>query len=163
MWCDSVVWCGVIVWCDSVWSDLNTVVIQDWYPAVTAGCLTSLYLMIYTADLTTLTLLSVVGLLLTLLDYLTPLVAAKVFPADSWSREKEKKLESLCRALVNTGVFLRSCWATYSQAKAGKPTLHFGATLILLLCSAYLGSLVSGMMLSYILLMVTLMLPGLYR
>ena len=119
--------------------------------------------MVYSADLTSLTLLSVVGLLFTLLDYLTPLVAAKVFPADSWSRDKEKKLESLCRALVNTGVFLRSCWSTYSQAKAGKPTLHFGATVTGLLTSAYLGSLVSGMLLSYILLMVTLMLPGLYR
>ena len=130
---------------------------------MTAGCLTSLYLMIYSADLTTLTLLSVLGLLLTLLDYLTPLVAAKVFPADSWNGAKEKKLESFCRALVNTGVFLSSCWSTYSQAKAGKPTLHFGVTVVLLLSSAYLGSLVSGMILSYIVLMVSLMLPGLYR
>ena len=130
---------------------------------MTAGCLTSLYLMVYSADLTTLTLLSVLGLLITLLDYLTPLVAAKVFPADSWSREKEKKLDSLCRAVVNTGVFLRSCWSTYSQAKAGKPTLHFGATVTLLLTSAYLGSLVSGIILSYLVLMVLLMLPGLYR
>ena len=146
-----------------MWSHLNTVVTQDWYPAVTAGCLTSLYLMIYSADLTTLTLLSRLGILLAVLDYLAPLVATKVFPADSWSRDKEKKLESLCRALVNTGVFLRSCWSTYSQAKAGKPTLHFGATVSILLTSAYLGSLVSGMMLSYILLMVTLMLPGLHR
>ena len=119
--------------------------------------------MVYSADLTTLTLLSVLGLLVTLLDYLAPLVAAKVFPADSWNRDKEKKLESLCRALVNTGVFFRSCWSTYSQAKAGKPALHFGATVTLLLTSAYIGSLVSGMMLSYIVLMVILMLPGLYR
>ena len=146
-----------------VWSRLNTVVTQDWSPAVTAGCLTSLYLMIYSADLTTLTLLSRFGILLAVLDYLTPLVATKVFPATSWSRDKEKKLESLCRAMVKTRVFLRSCWSTYCQAKAGKPTLHFGATVSILLTSAYLGSLVSGMMLSYILLMVTLMLPGLYR
>ena len=119
--------------------------------------------MVYSADLTTLTLLSVLGLLLTLLDYLTPIVAAKVFPADSWNKDKEKKLDSLCRALVNTGVFLRSCWATYGQAKAGKPALHFGVTVTLLVSSAYLGSLLSGMILSYIVLMVLLMLPGLYR
>ena len=103
------------------------------------------------------------GLLTTLLDYLAPLVASKVFPAESWNSEKEKKLESLCRSVVNTGVFLRSCWLTYSQAKAGKPAIHFGATVSFLLISAYLGSLVSGMMLSYMVLMVLLMLPGLHR
>lgn len=136
---------------------------QDWYPAVTAGCLTSFYLFIYSMDPSSLTLLSLLGLVVTLLDYLTPLITSKVFPADSWSPEKEKKLESFCRTVLLTTCFIRNCCSTFNEAKSSKPALHFAGTVALLLSTAYLGSLVSGMMLSYITLMVLLMLPGLHR
>ena len=136
---------------------------QDWYPAVTAGCLTTIYLMLYTFDPSTLTLLSVLGLLATLLDYLMPLISSKVFSPASWTSDKEKKLESLCGTLINTGVFLRSCSSTFNQTKTSRPAIHFASTVSLLLITAFLGSKVSGMMLSYIVMMVLLMLPGLHR
>ena len=135
---------------------------QDWYPALTAGCLTTFYLILYTADPTTLTLLSLLALILTLLDYLTPLILSKVSP-NSWNTNKEKKLESLCRAVLNTGLFLRSCRSMFNETKTSRPAITFAATVTLLIASAFIGSKVSGMFLSYMILMVLLMLPGLRR
>jgi len=49
-----------------------------------------------------LTLLSMIGLLVTLLDYAVPRIQAKLFPENSWSPEKERKLENICQELVNS-------------------------------------------------------------
>ena len=49
-----------------------------------------------------LTLLSMIGLLVTLLDYAVPRIQAKLFPENSWSPEKERKLENICQELVTS-------------------------------------------------------------
>lgn len=102
------------------------------------------------------------ALIITLLDYLTPLIISRISP-NSWSSDKEKKLERLCRAMLNTGIFLRSCRSTFQQTKTNRPAIHFAATVSILVASAFIGSKVSGMFLSYMILMILLMLPGLIR
>lgn len=47
-----------------------------------------------------LTLVSLVGLVATILDYSIPRVQAKLFPETAWTAEKEKRLEQICQELV---------------------------------------------------------------
>ena len=110
-----------------------------------------------------LTLLSIIGLVVTLLDYLGPILIDKIFCSTQWTGEKEKKLDNVCKSVVNTTFFVSSCWTSLSNLKTTSPITHFGVTTTSLLLLAYIGSLVSGMFLSYILTMLVLMLPGLYR
>ena len=110
-----------------------------------------------------LTLLSIIGLVITLLDYLGPLLLEKIFSPTQWTGEKEKKLDNVCESVVNISLLVLSCCTSFCSLKTSSPMTHFGVTTTSLLLLAYIGSMVSGMFLSYILWMLTLMLPGLYR
>ena len=55
-----------------------------------------------------LTLMSVCGLVMTLLDYIIPKVVASVFSEDSWTSEKEKKLEQICQEMVSNYLYFFS-------------------------------------------------------
>jgi len=136
---------------------------KDWYPAVTAGSLTMVYLILFWLSPSMLTLLSIVGLLFTMLDYLGPKLMDRIFSPSLWTGEKEKKLDNVCKSLVSISLLGSSCCNSFSNLKTNSPMTHFSITASSLLVLAYLGSLVSGMFLSYILTLVALMLPGLYR
>ena len=90
---------------------------QDWYPAVTAGVVTVLYLMVYSLDPSMITLVSLLGLLVTLLDYTVPKVVDKVFPRSGWTEAKERKLERVARTINSSSLFLHNCCNSYQQAK----------------------------------------------
>ena len=121
------------------------------------------YLFLFWLSPSMLTLLSTLGLPFTLLDYLGPKLMDKIFSPDHWTGEKEKKLENVCKSMVSLSMLLSSCSTSFSNMRASSPLTHFSVTTISLLVLAYLGSLVSGVFLSYIFLIVVLMLPGLYR
>jgi len=151
-------WREVVIIIDSVlaWD-------KDWYPAVTAGSLTVTYLILFWLSPSILTLLSIIGLVLTLLDYLGPLLMDKIFSSAQWTGEKEKKLDAVCKSVVNITLLISSCCTSFCSLKTSSPMTHFGVTSTSLLLLAYIGSMVSGMFLSYILTLLFLMLPGLYR
>ena len=121
------------------------------------------YLILFWLSPSILTLLSLIGLVITLLDYLGPLLLEKIFSPTQWTGEKEKKLDNVCKSVVNISLLVLSCCTSFCSLKTSSPMTHFGVTTTSLLLLAYIGSMVSGMFLSYILSMLTLMLPGLYR
>lgn len=47
-----------------------------------------------------LTLISMTGLVLTLLDYIVPRIMASLFPEASWTAEKEKRFDQICNEMV---------------------------------------------------------------
>jgi len=151
-------WREVVIIMDSVlaWE-------KDWYPAVTAGSLTMFYLILFWLSPSMLTLLSTMGLLITMLDYLGPKLMDKLYSSAEWTGEKEKKLDNVCKSVVSTSLLVSTCYTSFSSMRTTSPMTHFSITTCSLLVLAYLGSLVSGVFLSYITLMVVMMLPGLYR
>lgn len=151
-------WREVVIIMDSVlaWE-------KDWYPAVTAGSLTMFYLILFWLSPSMLTLLSTMGLLITMVDYLGPKLMDKLFSPAQWTGEKERKLDSVCKSVVSTYLLVSTCFTSFSSMKTTSPMTHFSLTTCSLLVLAYLGSLVSGVFLSYLSLLVVLMLPGLYR
>ena len=56
-----------------------------------------------------------------------------------------------------------SVCSKYRGARTSAPVYHAAVTTVTLLVTAFIGSLVSGAVLAYLVLMVTLMLPGLHR
>ena len=110
-----------------------------------------------------LTLVSSFGLIFTLLDYLGPKLLEKLFSSDQWTGDKEKRLDKICKSVVDICLLITSVLNYYSELKKTSPMSHFLITSSLLLVSAYVGSLVSGFLLSYLMMMIVLMLPGLHR
>jgi hypothetical protein len=151
-------WREIVVLMDSVlsWE-------KEWYPAVTSGTLSVLFLLIWTQDPNMLTLLSMVGLVATLLDYAVPRIQAKLFPETSWSPEKERKLETICQDLVFMRTGLGRVCERVSGFKESAPLMYLSGVVVTLYLVSYLGALFSGFFLTYILLITVCMLPGLHR
>ncbi len=77
---------------------------QEWYPAVTSGLLTALFLVLWYQDPSFLTLLATLGLCLTVLDYAVPRIQDKIFPESAWTGEKEKRLDQFCQNMVSNSI-----------------------------------------------------------
>jgi len=135
---------------------------QDLYPAVTAGLVTAGYVLVYWLSPSLVTLASCLCLVATLLDYLVPLLADMIIPRTSWTEAKDKKLEVVARFLVTMSQLVASTCAKYREARTQAPVYHVAITSITLLTTAFLGTMVSGIWLSYLVLMLALMLPGLH-
>jgi len=134
---------------------------QDWHPALTAGTVTTLYLAVYYFSPSLLTLVSLLGLLATLLDYSVPLLTSKLAPA--WTAEKEARLEKLARFLLGVSACISTMVTTCRQYKLSAPLYHFAGSCLLLAGTAYLGTILSGMFLAYSTTMLIVMLPGLHK
>merc|ERR1712112_615868 len=114
------------------------------------------------SHLSLITVLGLLGLLITLLDYFLPIISDKLVPRDSWDDAKEKKLDNLIRFYLSSSQLTLTMITSFLQYRLTSPLYHFIITSLVLLLTAFLGSMVSGLVLSYLFLMLTLMLPGLH-
>merc|ERR1712127_247944 len=114
-------------------------------------------------DPTLVTLLSLIGLFLSLADYLGPKILDKIFKPESWTGEKEKRLEGGCQSLVSLSLLLSSLSFSLSSMKHSSPLIHFSVVTVGLLLLAWLGTIFSGLLLLYLSSMLVAMLPGLHR
>ena len=114
-------------------------------------------------DPTLVTLAAVVGLLLTLADYLGPRLLDRLYRPDAWTDAKERRLEAVCRSLASLRLLLSSLCSSLGALRANSPILHFGAVSSALVVVAWLGTVFSGLFLLYTASMLLVMLPGLHR
>lgn len=136
---------------------------KDFYPAITFGVLTLNFLIVWYMDMTLLTLLALAGLGLTLADFLGPKIMDKVFKPESWTGEKEKKLDTISADLANMGQTVSGAAQCVSDAKSKKPVIHFLGTVCALFTLAWIGNRVNNFFLLYFFVLTLAMLPGLHR
>lgn len=151
-------WREILVITDSVlgWE-------KEWYPAVTSGLLTSVFLLLWYEDPSILTLLAIIGLLVTVADYAVPRFQDKMFPETAWTGEKEKRLDQFCQNMMFAKSCVRRVGEVMGQYRETAPITYLSGVVVMLYLLAYLGTLFSGFFLTYVLLLVLCMIPGLQR
>jgi len=151
-------WREVVIRADSVlgWE-------CDWYPAVTGGLLTAVFLFVWYWDPTLLTFVAFLGLMATLADYIGPKVINQVFGSDSWNGAKDKKYDDVCGEIVSAIDSVESAFRFCREARNKKPIVHFVATCGSLVVLAWLGNRINNFFLAYVLTLGLAMLPGLHR
>merc|ERR1719315_159978 len=70
------------------------------------------------------TLLSLLGLVVTMLDYLGPMLMDRIFSSTQWTGEKEKKLDYVCKSVVSASLLFSSCCSSYSTLKMRIIAMH---------------------------------------
>lgn len=73
---------------------------KKWYPGVTFGTVTVIYLMLWCMDPPFLTLVSSIGIILSVMDFLVPTMITKFYPSSSWTKNEEKLFEEICKSIV---------------------------------------------------------------
>lgn len=73
---------------------------QQWHPCAIVAAITLIYLFIWLLDLNFLATFAVVGLFLNFVDFIVPIICNSIYSPNSWTGQKEKMFEDICRSIV---------------------------------------------------------------
>lgn len=95
---------------------------QQWYPGVIGGVITFLYILIWLLDFSFLTLVAVIALLVTVVDYGYPLVSKFIFKPEQWSGAQEKLYEEVIENIVSVKLCLKKSISSFFGSRSERST-----------------------------------------
>ncbi|XP_068605542.1 ADP-ribosylation factor-like protein 6-interacting protein 1 [Brachionichthys hirsutus] len=134
---------------------------KPWFPGVLVGATTVLFLLVYYLDPSVLTGLSCTVMLLCLADYLVPTLAPRVFGSNKWTTEQQQRFHDICGNLVRSRRRVGGWWQRIGALKEEKPKMYFASVVSGLLAAAWIGQQVHNLFLTYLMVSLLLLLPGL--
>ncbi|XP_017004565.2 ADP-ribosylation factor-like protein 6-interacting protein 1 [Drosophila takahashii] len=132
---------------------------KQYYAGVVFGATSVLYLLLWWLDLSLITLLSLLGLITLLLDYVFPTVSRLLFGGVNWDGDQEAKFEDVCGQVcaVKSNMVL---WYDY-LFKERKSTVFVIVISLGLLALAWIGAIFNNLLLMYLATLLIAMWPGL--
>jgi len=138
--------------------------VVDWeeafHPGVIFGVVSFLFLVIWYVEPTFLSFLSLVALIITVADYLLPLVLPRLLPMDAWSEEEQRRYDAVCDAIVGAKYESRALFFRAQEMKAERPRLYLALTSVALLLLAWIGSALGDLTLLYLITLGAALYPG---
>lgn len=95
---------------------------QQWYPGVIGGVLTFLFILIWLLDFSTLTLIAVVAIIVTVVDYGYPMVSKFIFKAENWSGAQEKLYEEVIENIVSVKLYIQKSISSFFSSRSERST-----------------------------------------
>lgn len=133
---------------------------KQWHPtAILTGC-TVLFTLLWLSDPTVLTIISSIGLLLTIGDYVLPTVVASIFKNDNWNAHKQNEYEEICTNIVLYKTKFELLVTSYYRMRVTNSKMYFTLTILALSILTWIGSAVNNLLLSYLFVVMVLLLPG---
>lgn len=78
---------------------------------------------IWLLDPSLLTAISIIGLTITISDYIVPVLTSSMMKGDTWSEKKEKQLDEVCKVLLKYYNVLANRICTFCELRTIKPKL----------------------------------------
>ncbi|KAH8369006.1 hypothetical protein KR200_007039, partial [Drosophila serrata] len=132
---------------------------KQYYAGVVFGSISVLYLTLWYLDLSLITLVSLLGLMTILMDYVFPTVSRLVFGNINWDGDQEAKFEDVCSQVCSIKANL-AVWYDY-LFKERKSTVFVIIISIGLLGLAWIGAIINNLLLMYLATLLIAMWPGL--
>lgn len=73
---------------------------KKYYPGIIFGLNSALFALLWYLDLSVLSLIAIILLALTVVDYVFPIISKIIFKAENWNGAQEKKFEEVCQEIV---------------------------------------------------------------
>ena len=138
--------------------------VVDWeeafHPAVVFGVVTILFLLLWWAEPTFLSFLSLLLLFVAVVDYLLPFILPRLFPSDGWNADLQNRYFAICASLVGLKYDARALFFRAQEVKIQRPRLYLALTSVALLLVAWIGSALGDFTLLYLLSLVVALYPG---
>lgn len=99
---------------------------KNWHPAAIIGVSTIFFTLVWLLDPSILSALSLIGLTLTISDYIVPVLAKSLFKPELWTAVKEKQFEEICKAVVLYQNKIHSSVHLYFGMRSERPKLVSG-------------------------------------
>ncbi|KAK4876418.1 hypothetical protein RN001_012840 [Aquatica leii] len=134
---------------------------KNWYPGAIIGGSTFLFLNLWVLDPSILTTISILGLTITISDYLVPIVTSAIFKPESWTKDKDEDLINICRKVVEYKSKLEISSQCFYEMRCTKPKMYYGFTILTMLFMAWIGNSFNNLFLTYLFITTLLLIPGL--
>ncbi|XP_044755767.1 ADP-ribosylation factor-like protein 6-interacting protein 1 isoform X2 [Coccinella septempunctata] len=136
---------------------------KQWHPFAIAGVTTSIFLFIWLSDMSVLTIFSLLGLIITVSDYLVPIIVSSLMKPDSWTPQKEALLDTLCGEILIIKMKIELDCSTYCKLRESHPKMYVTLTAFALGMLAWFGNIFNNLLIAYLLVTSILLLPGAER
>ncbi|XP_060528179.1 ADP-ribosylation factor-like protein 6-interacting protein 1 [Cylas formicarius] len=136
---------------------------KPWHPTALLCGNTLVFFMLFMFSPNVLTILSILGLIITLADCFMPVVLGNVFKSDTWTVEKQKQYEEICTNIVLYKTKMELLWSSYGRLRVTNSKLYFSVTILVLCLLTWIGGAIDNTFLGYICVNFVLMLPGMLR
>ncbi|XP_047527796.1 ADP-ribosylation factor-like protein 6-interacting protein 1 [Vanessa atalanta] len=136
---------------------------QQWHPCAILASVSILFFSIWLMDLSTLATFSVFGLILNFVDFIVPIISNTICGPNSWTGQKEKVFEEICRSIViHYNKLLGNINAFYSM-RENSPSMYYIISISMLCTLAWMASSINNIFLLYIFSTVVLLWPGIQQ
>ncbi|CAK1581657.1 unnamed protein product [Parnassius mnemosyne] len=133
---------------------------QRWHPCAIVASITLAYLFIWLLDLNFLATIAIVGLVINFIDFLVPFICNIIYSPSSWTGQKEKMFEEICRSLVTQYNKIVHSIHTYYSLRENSPCMYYIMSITMSCTLAWMASSINNIILLYILSIVILLWPG---
>lgn len=134
---------------------------RSWHPGFLFGLSSIIFLSIWILEPAVLTLISISLLMGALIDYFVFTISPSFFSTNSWTGQKERKLDEICQNLSVTILGLQSTWKSLLQMRNNRPNFYYGSLITILLFISWIGNTINNLFLFYIIVTILLLSPGL--
>lgn len=141
---------------------LNSILMWDkqWHPTAIAVATTVMFMLLWLSEANILTVICLLGLTITMLDYAVPSVSSSIFKS-SITEEEQRQYDHICTNIIFYKTKLELLFTSYYRMRVTNPKLYFSITTFALCTLAYIGSVVNNLFLTYLLVTFILLAPGL--
>jgi len=134
---------------------------RNQFPWLIFGVVSFIFLELAYHDLTLITTLSLVLIIVTAVDYFGPTICGAIFKPENWTPSKQREYEEVCESLaaswISVKLFLIMCF----DLKTKNPGMYYLFLTAGLAVLAFIGNAVNNLLITYVLVVGTLMAPGL--
>uniref|UniRef100_A0A8C4R1Z8 ADP-ribosylation factor-like 6 interacting protein 1 n=1 Tax=Eptatretus burgeri TaxID=7764 RepID=A0A8C4R1Z8_EPTBU len=118
--------------------------------------------LVYWLDPSILTGLSTLVMFVCLADYMVPIVTERFFGPDMYLHEQQQqRFHEICSQLVQSKHATRAVFDSLCTLRQERPRMYYITVLLLLALVAWIGHQIHNLLLTYLLVVFGLMLPGL--
>lgn len=96
---------------------------KNFYPGVIFGIISTYFAFLWYLDFSVLTLISLILLIVTIVDYGYPIISKTIFKPEKWTGTDERKFETAIHELVDVKGIISRGWMKFSSAKEEKSTI----------------------------------------
>ncbi|KAK3089184.1 hypothetical protein FSP39_001570, partial [Pinctada imbricata] len=134
---------------------------KPYYPAIIVGLNTFLFALIWYFEPSVLTTFSLLGLAVSLIDFLVPIIGPNI--SAQWTVTQERHYEDICVRLLNAKIHFTNAKDTVVYLKTEKPKMYFLIVMGTLIALAWIGSRMDNLCMTYFLVNLILLVPGIRR
>jgi hypothetical protein len=112
---------------------------QQFFPGVIGGVISIVFLILWWLDFSSLTLIALITIFITVLDFGYPLVSKFIFKPDNWSGSQEKLYEQVIQEIVDVKLCITGCISSFFNSRSERSTfvsctIRASCDILILIC-----------------------------